>query len=148
MQLDPWCSAAIELCHGLRLLAAGDSEQALVRLQLARSGFEDVEMPWELAHVLLAEGNALRRLGRRSQAGAALERAVALFAGLGAEPRRARAEEELRRARPRPRRDDSLTAAESRVAALVAAGHTNKEVAAQLFTSVATVEAHLSRIYL
>jgi DNA-binding NarL/FixJ family response regulator len=33
------------------------------------------------------------------------------------------------------------------VAALVAQGQTNREVAAQLFTTVATVEAHLTRIY-
>jgi DNA-binding NarL/FixJ family response regulator len=33
------------------------------------------------------------------------------------------------------------------VAALVAAGKTNREVAAQLFTTVSTVEAHLTRIY-
>ena len=32
-------------------------------------------------------------------------------------------------------------------AALVSTGLTNKEVAAQLFTSVATVEAHLTRLY-
>ena len=44
---------------------------------------------------------------------------------------------------PRPRAD----AAERRVAALVALGKKNREVAAQLFTSVATVEAHLTRIY-
>jgi DNA-binding CsgD family transcriptional regulator len=37
--------------------------------------------------------------------------------------------------------------AETRVAALVAAGRTNREVAASLFTTVATVEAHLTRIY-
>ena len=50
-------------------------------------------------------------------------------------------------ARPRPRRDSELTAAETRVAALVAAGHTNPEVAAQLFTTSGTVEVHLTRIY-
>jgi DNA-binding NarL/FixJ family response regulator len=37
--------------------------------------------------------------------------------------------------------------AERRVAALVATGQTNREAAAQLFTTVATVEAHLTRIY-
>ncbi|HEY7936214.1 MAG TPA: helix-turn-helix transcriptional regulator [Candidatus Limnocylindrales bacterium] len=37
--------------------------------------------------------------------------------------------------------------AETRVAALVAAGRTNREVAAGLFTTVGTVEAHLTRIY-
>jgi DNA-binding NarL/FixJ family response regulator len=33
------------------------------------------------------------------------------------------------------------------VAALVAAGRTNREVAAELFTTVGTVEVHLTRIY-
>ena len=33
------------------------------------------------------------------------------------------------------------------MATLVAAGRTNREVAAGLFTTVATVEAHLTRIY-
>ena len=46
-----------------------------------------------------------------------------------------------------PRRDRELTSAETRVAALVAAGKRNQEVATQLFTTVATVEAHLTRIY-
>jgi DNA-binding CsgD family transcriptional regulator len=147
VSLAPWGPAAVELCRGSLLVAAGESEAALARLAVARTAFEEIDAPWELGQTLLAQGNALRRLGRRREAGAALERAVTLFAALGAEPWRARSEDELRRARPRPRRDDSLTAAESRVAALVAAGHTNKEVAAQLFTTVATVEAHLTRIY-
>jgi DNA-binding CsgD family transcriptional regulator len=72
---------------------------------------------------------------------------VAAFTALGAVPAQRRAEDELRRARPRPRHDDQLTAAEIRVAALVADGKTNREVAAALFTTVATVEAHLTRIY-
>jgi len=47
-----------------------------------------------------------------------------------------------------PRRErDELTAAETRVAALVAAGRKNKEIAAELYTTVGTVEAHLTRIY-
>lgn len=72
---------------------------------------------------------------------------MAIFGKLGAEPSLRRAEDELRRARPRQRRDDQLTAAEERVAGLVAAGMTNREVAARLYTTVATVEAHLTRIY-
>ena len=44
-------------------------------------------------------------------------------------------------------REDGLTAAERRVAALVAAGRTNREVAAQLFLAERTVAGHLTRIY-
>ena len=40
-----------------------------------------------------------------------------------------------------------LTPTEDRVAALVAAGSTNREVADALFVSVHTVEANLKRIY-
>ena len=40
-----------------------------------------------------------------------------------------------------------LTATEQRIAELVAAGKTNREVAAELFVSPKTVEANLSRIY-
>jgi len=40
-----------------------------------------------------------------------------------------------------------LTPAEERVAALVAEGRTNREVAAVLFVSDNTVEFHLSHIY-
>jgi DNA-binding CsgD family transcriptional regulator len=41
----------------------------------------------------------------------------------------------------------SLTAAEQRVAALVSAGRSNREVATELFVSVRTVETHLARVY-
>jgi len=40
----------------------------------------------------------------------------------------------------------TLTPTEARVAALVANGRTNKEVAAALFLSVKTVEANLTRV--
>ena len=36
---------------------------------------------------------------------------------------------------------------EQRIATLVTAGQTNREVAETLFTSVRTVESHLARIY-
>ena len=147
VQLGPWGVAAVSLCRGALLLADGETANAVDRLAHARRGFEAIMCPWELGKTLLMEGNALRRQGRRREASGLLERAVPIFERLAASPSRERAIAELRRARPRPRRDDSLTAAEGRVAGLVAGGRTNKEVAAQLFTTVATVEAHLTRIY-
>lgn len=41
----------------------------------------------------------------------------------------------------------TLTATERQVAELVAAGRSNQEAAAELFMSVKTVEANLTRIY-
>ena len=147
VQLEPWGTAAEALCRGLLALAGSEVPAALDLLTAAAAGFEDLGAPWEHGQALLAQGKALRRVGRRREAASSLERAVAIFSELGARPARDRAADELRRARPRPRRDDGLTTAESRVAALVATGHTNRETAARLFTTVATVEAHLTRIY-
>ncbi|HXH86999.1 MAG TPA: AAA family ATPase [Gaiellaceae bacterium] len=143
----PWAAAAAALCRGSVLAAAADLDAALAPLADSRRAFESMGARWELARSLLAEGRTLRRAGARNEAAALLEQAAAVFGELGADPWRKRALDELKRARPRPRRDDSLTAAESRVASLVAAGRTNREVASELFTTVATVEAHLTRIY-
>jgi DNA-binding NarL/FixJ family response regulator len=72
---------------------------------------------------------------------------VAIFTELRAEPALRRTVDELRRARPRPSRADGLTAAELGVASLVAEGRSNRDIAAELSTTVSTVEAHLTRIY-
>jgi DNA-binding CsgD family transcriptional regulator len=63
-----------------------------------------------------------------------------------------RAADELRATGARPRRRsltgrDALTAAERRVAALAAAGHSNRQIAQELFITIATVETHLRRVY-
>ena len=44
-------------------------------------------------------------------------------------------------------RQEGLTAAQTRVAELVLAGLTNREIAATLYMSVRTVETHLTKIY-
>lgn len=133
-------------CRGLLALAVDDIDSALLHLDQARQTFAQQGMPYELARTLLVEGMALRRAGRRTHAGDTLESAQQLFEELKAERWVERCRQELRRARPRPRHG-GLTEAETRVASLVVAGRTNREVAAGLFTSVATVEAHLTRIY-
>jgi DNA-binding CsgD family transcriptional regulator len=147
VQLAPWGDAAAAMCRGMIANGSGRSDEALNELSVAHEGFARLGAPWELAQALLAEGSVLRRLGQRRAAGEVLEQALAIDVSLGAAPAARRVRDELHRARPRPRHDDSLTVTESRVAALAARGMTNREIAAQQFVTVATVEAHLTRIY-
>jgi len=142
-----WAVPAELRCRALLLLACRHAEAALDAAEEAVVASEAVGFPLDRGRALLVAGETLRRLGERRRAAEKLEAAKGVFSELGAPLWFARAENELRRASPRPRRDRELTSAERRVAALVASGRTNREVAAQLFTTVGTVEAHLTRIY-
>ena len=104
-------------------------------------------MPFERARTLLAQGVALRHARRRRDARATLEEARAAFASLGAALWEEKATAELDRIGGRRAAGDELTPAEERVAALVAEGRTNKEVAAALFLTERTVEFHLTHVY-
>jgi len=140
-------SPAAQRCRALLLLARGDSAAAVAAAEEAAFLFEAAGFPLDRGRALLAAGEALRHLGKRRRAAERIVDANAIFSRLGAPLWVARAERELRRASPRPRRDRELTSAERRVAALVADGRTNREVAAQLFITVGSVEVQLTRIY-
>jgi DNA-binding CsgD family transcriptional regulator len=70
-----------------------------------------------------------------------------VFERIGAALWAERARAELKRISGRAATPGALTPAEERVAALVAEGRTNREVAAALFLSERTVEGHLSRVF-
>ena len=142
-----WATPAALRCRALVLLAHERADEAAAAAEQAASAFEELGFPLDRARSLLVAGAAKRRAGQRRQAADSLASAIEILNELGAPLWVERAEDELRRASPRPRRDRELTSAERRVAALVAQGITNREVAAQLFTTVATVESHLTRIY-
>ncbi len=143
-----WARGVAARSRSLLLLARGESAAAARSAEEAAAALAAAGAPLDRGRALLAAGTAHLRSGERRLAAAAIESAAQVFEALGAPLWLERARRELRRARPRGRRDrDALTAAEERVAALVAAGRTNKEVAAELYTTVATVEAHLTRIY-
>jgi DNA-binding CsgD family transcriptional regulator len=105
------------------------------------------ETPFEHARALLALGAAQRRAKRRREARATLEDALAAFERLGTALWAERARAELQRISGRAATPGALTPAEARIAALVAEGKTNREVAAALFLSERTVEGHLSRVF-
>ncbi|WP_206061200.1 helix-turn-helix transcriptional regulator [Nonomuraea basaltis] len=102
------------------------------------------------AHLLYGEW--LRRQGRRRDAREQLRIAHELFSGMGVEAFARRAAGELRatgeHARSRSSRaGEGLTMQEAHIARLVASGETSKEVAARLFLSPRTVDAHLRNIF-
>ena len=139
--------ASARRCRGVLAGAAGDLDTAIRELETAVDLAAAEEMPYELARAQLALGAALRRGKRRREARETLERALAAFESLGTMLWAERAVAELRRISGRAPTEGALTPAESRVAALVAEGRTNREVAAALFLSERTVEGHLSRVF-
>ncbi len=105
-----------------------------------------------LARALIELGAALRGAGRRVDARDPLRRAMELAHRCGAPGVEERAAEELRIAHGRVRQvartgHDSLTASERRVALLAADGRSNREIAAELFLSVKTIEMHLNHVF-
>ncbi|MET0233254.1 MAG: AAA family ATPase [Kibdelosporangium sp.] len=102
------------------------------------------------AHLLYGEW--LRRQGQRREARARLRTAHEQLSDIGMEAFARRAADELRatgeQARSRSRETyDQLTMQELHIAQLVATGATSKEVAARLFLSHRTVDAHLRNIF-
>ncbi|WP_407563192.1 LuxR C-terminal-related transcriptional regulator [Streptomyces sp. 184] len=102
------------------------------------------------ARTLHELGTALRGLGHESWAGRA--QAAAAHIARNCLPDQAMARTPLLERAGRPAHDAAgsqklLTRAEHRVAALVAKGLTNRQVAGKLHITVSTVEQHLTRIY-
>ena len=127
--------------------AAGRQDEALDWIERSSAELERLGSAFEPARTRLVEGRILRRQRKKGKAKSALEDARELFEQLGAKLWVERAQEELGRVGLRPRAAGDLTPTERKVAELVAAGRTNREVAAELFISVKTVEVYLTRIY-
>ena len=134
-------------CRGLLAAARGDPGAALVDFESALAHHEGSPIPFDRARTLLALGVGRRRAKERRAARAALEEARSVFGSLGARIWEQRTAAELGRIGGRAPSSGELTPVERRVAELVAAGRTNKEVAVALFLSTRTVEGHLSRVY-
>jgi len=132
------------------LLAHGDGAEKLYREAIDR--LEPTRLPVDLARARLLYGEWLRRDRRRIDARQQLRIAYDFFSDAGMEAFAERARIELRatgdQARERtPDALDQLTPQEAQISRLVAEGHTNREIAAQLFISPSTVEYHLSKAF-
>jgi DNA-binding NarL/FixJ family response regulator len=138
--------AQVTRCRGLICASRGDLAEADATLERAVAKLEAAGDPFGRARALLALGIVRRRARQRRAAQEATQEAAILFEACGAEGWAERARSEGGRIGGR-RREKGLTAAERRVAALVAEGRTNREVATALFVGERTVETHLSHIY-
>jgi DNA-binding CsgD family transcriptional regulator len=125
-------------------LADGDARSALPALRHARQAWEELGAPFEAARVRVLLGLACRALGDAEAAALELEAAAGLFADLGAAPDLAHVSL-LSQTTP----DDThgLSPRELEVLRLVAAGRTNKLIAAELVLSERTVDRHVSNIF-
>jgi DNA-binding CsgD family transcriptional regulator len=136
--------AMAALAQGAVELAAGDVRAALGSSRRAARVWQQREAPFEVAQARTLVGLACRALGDRDTAAFELEAARGIFAGLDAAPALARVETLIRPATPSVH---GLTAREQEVLGLVAAGKSNREIAAELILSEHTVARHLQNIF-
>jgi DNA-binding CsgD family transcriptional regulator len=142
---DPGALGALAAhARGAVELAEGHASAALGSLRQAWQVWQQVEAPYAAARVRVLIGLACRSLGDDEGGGLELDAARAVFEQLGAAPDLARIES-LIRSGPSDR-PHGLTPRELQVLRLVAAGKTNKAIAAELFLSEKTVDRHVSNI--
>jgi DNA-binding CsgD family transcriptional regulator len=142
-----WAIATGERCRALVLAARGDLDGASAAADEAVREHDRLPLPFELGRTLLVRGAVERRAKRKREARDTLTKALEIFEGLGAALWADKARAELARIGGRAPSSLALTPTEDKVAALVASGSTNREVAEALFVTIHTVEAHLKRIY-
>ena len=130
---------------GAVALSDGDARAALLALRRAWQVWQELEVPYEAARVRMLLGLACRALGDDETAALELEASRGTFARLGAASDLDRVDSLTRHA---PSGDSHrLTPRELQVLRLVAAGETNKAIAADLFLSGRTVDRHVSNIF-
>jgi DNA-binding CsgD family transcriptional regulator/tetratricopeptide (TPR) repeat protein len=132
------------------LLSEGEVADSLYRQSIEHLSGTRARL--ELARAHLLYGEWLRRERRRLDAREHLRTALEAFTSMGAEAFARRAERELLAAGERARKPtvdtlDHLTPQETQIARLAANGHTNREIAAQMFISPSTVEYHLRKAF-
>lgn len=140
---EPWLDAMSRTADGATLLAEGDGRAALPVLRQAWSAWQGLEAPYEAARVRVLMARACQQGDDPASAEMELDAAIWVFEQLGAAPDIAEARVLSLAGAP----ESALTRRELEVLQLVAAGLTNRAIAAELILSVKTVARHLSNIF-
>jgi DNA-binding CsgD family transcriptional regulator/tetratricopeptide (TPR) repeat protein len=141
-----WALAAGARCRAHLAAVDGDLEEARTACEQALLHHEQLPMPFELGRTLLVKGMIERRGKYKSAARASLGEALGVFESLGAPLWADKTRRELSKIAARASAR-GLTDTEHRIAALVARGQTNREVAAAMFVTENTVQTHVRHIF-
>lgn len=133
--------ALADRAAGAVLIAAGEPRAALAPLRRSWAAWKQIEAPYEAAKVRVLIAAACRALGDEESAAMEVDAARWAFERLGAAPDLARLEAST--AGPAV---NGLTSREVEVLSLIAAGETNKGIAAALVISEHTVARHVQNM--
>ena len=142
----PPVQAIVDHATGAVLLAEDDAHAALAPLRRAWTIWHGLDAPYEAARARVLVALACRQLGDTDTAEMELDAARLIFDQLEAGPDLTRVQG-LARAGTSGKAGGRLTAREVQVIRLVAAGKSNRTIAADLFLSEKTVERHISNIF-
>ena len=134
--------AMLAAARGAVDLAAGDAAAALVSGRQAARAWQELEAPYEAARARILVGLACRALGDEEAFALELDAARSAFEELGAAPDVAAVD-----ALQGGAGTHGLTARELEVLRLVAAGNSNRQIAATLGISEHTVARHVQNIF-
>ena len=137
-------AALVAHARGASELAAGDAHPALVSLRKAEQTWQELEAPYDAARARVLVAEACRALGDEDAAELELEVARHMFAELGAAPDLTRLDSSAARDTRTPY---GLTTRQLEVLRLLAAGKSNREIAASLVISEHTVARHVQNIF-
>ncbi|MCK2199219.1 helix-turn-helix transcriptional regulator [Corynebacterium callunae] len=141
--------AKISVPEAMLLINRGDVKRGFKLFDDALDMLTPLTLPYYRARVHFEYGQALRRQGQRRRADEQFARASSLFQDMGAHAMVTLANRERRVGGLGQRNEQAggLTPQEFEIAQLVSTGHSNREVAMELFLSPKTVEYHLTRVY-
>ena len=137
-------AATVDTARGAVLLARADATAALERLRRACTSWQDLRLPYEAAQARMLCGKAARAVGDEEGGRAELRAALAAFEQLGATKDAAKVTMLLEGRGDLP---GGLTEREAEVLRLVAAGKSNRQIAAELVISEHTVARHVQNIF-